>query len=200
MITLFIYHLCCKLFNHYHIRYSSTSSTQVSAFCFTVNNNDFVWYWPDREVNWTPWVSAAGICADWTTRFGWTTWDWVVLRPRVKFTESSSRVSVRLDAKHTEMWVRHVLPRNTRTIKHECGVFTHPRVELISWLTSAALSSWLTVATAATLTLWNATPAHWEHLTQVIGWCHFLNLTGHFTCSNTFTYKLSHYRHITDGY
>ena len=36
MITLFIYHLCCKLFNHYHIRYSSTSSTQVSAFCFTV--------------------------------------------------------------------------------------------------------------------------------------------------------------------
>lgn len=67
-------------------------------------------HWPEREVNWTPWVSAAGICADWTTRFGWTTWDWDVLRLRLRFTESWSRVVVRLDTKYT--WIY----RNTNII------------------------------------------------------------------------------------
>lgn len=152
-------------------------------------------------MNWTPWVPTAGICADWTTRFGWTTWDWDVLRPRVKFTESSSRVSVRLDTKYIEMSIRHFFPRNSRTFKHECGGFIYPTVVLFSSLTSGALSSWLTVATAATLTLWNATqtPAQWRHLLQVISGCHFLNLTDSSTRSNAFPNPLSHYSRITDG-
>lgn len=56
-------------------------------------------YSPWNDVNWTPWVSAAGTCADCSTRFGWTTLNSDELVSLLKFGERSSSVNVRLDTK-----------------------------------------------------------------------------------------------------
>lgn len=56
-------------------------------------------YSPWNDVNWTPWVSAAGTCADCSTRFSWTTLNSDELVSLLKFGERSSSVNVRLDTK-----------------------------------------------------------------------------------------------------
>lgn len=56
-------------------------------------------YSPWNDVNWTPWVSVAGTCADCNTRFGWTTLNSDELVSLLKYGERSSSVNVRLDTK-----------------------------------------------------------------------------------------------------